>query len=54
MRGAYLCGEELVYEVYFEEVEENGILSARKEIPDDLQMTVTDVLSTLKEHNKNQ
>lgn len=31
-----------------------AILSARKEIPDDLQMTVTDVLSTLKEHNKNQ
>ncbi len=31
VRGAYLCDEELVYEVYFEEVEVNGILSARKE-----------------------
>ncbi len=31
VQGAYLCGEELVYEVYFEEIEENGILSARKE-----------------------
>ncbi len=31
-----------------------AIISARKEIPDDLQMTVTDVLSTLKKHNKNQ
>ena len=28
VQGAYLCGEELVYEVYFEEIEENGILSA--------------------------
>ncbi len=31
VRGAYLCGDELVYEVYFEEAGENGISSVREE-----------------------